>query len=141
MNNAKICYRSLHLYKYQLVEAYSYDTGIWGHQGQTWLQYVVFDKFGTITFKKGYAWDGPSGPTIDSKNFMRGSLVHDGLYQLIREEILPYTFRKTADKLLRKMCKQDGMSAMRAWWVYYMLRVAGGSSAKPKAPAPPVCAP
>jgi hypothetical protein len=34
---------------------------------------------------KGYAWNGPSGPTLDTRNFMRGSLVHDALYQLMRE--------------------------------------------------------
>ena len=141
MSDSKICYRSLHRYKYQLVEPYTHDTGIQGHQGETQFEYVVLEESGTITFKKGYAWDGPSGPTIDSKNFMRSSLVHDGFYQLIREKILPYTFRKTADELIRKICRQDGMSAIRAWWVYHGLRIAGGPSAKPKPVAPPVCAP
>ena len=43
---------------------------------------------GHLIIKRSYAWDGPSGPTIDTKNFMRGSLVHDALYQLMRHEHL-----------------------------------------------------
>ncbi len=30
----------------------------------------------------------PNGPTIETKTFMRASLVHDALYQLMREEHL-----------------------------------------------------
>ena len=43
--------------------------------------------------EKDYAWDGPSGPTIDTSNSMRASLVHDVLYQAMREEGLAYEFR------------------------------------------------
>ena len=34
-------------------------------------------------------------------------------------------FRKPADILLRRMCEADGMSSIRAWWVYNGLRFAG----------------
>jgi len=52
--------------------------------------YLKLDGDGQFEFSKGYAWDGPSGSTVDTLNFMRGSLVHDALYQLIRmEKILP----------------------------------------------------
>ena len=36
-----------------------------------------------LLIKDGYAWDGASGPTIDTKNTQTASLVHDGLWQLI----------------------------------------------------------
>ena len=50
---------------------------------------------------------------------MRGPLVHDALYQLMRLEELDYkTDRKYADQLLKKICRGDGMSAFRAWYVY-----------------------
>ncbi|MCP4706191.1 MAG: DUF1353 domain-containing protein, partial [candidate division Zixibacteria bacterium] len=87
---------------------------------------------GKLIISKGYVWDGPSGPTIDTLNFMRGSLVHDALYQLMREKLLDYkTDRKDADDLLRVMCKDDGMSSIRAWWVYKAVRWWGEKSAKP----------
>ena len=87
---------------------------------------------GLLKIRHGYAWDGPSGPTIDTKTFMRGSLVHDALYQLMRERYLDYrTDRKVADKLLREICIQDGMSRVRANYVYDGVRLGGRKSAKP----------
>ena len=83
-----------------------------------------------LTINKGYSWDGPSGPTFDSSNFMQGSLVHDALYQLIREGVLPTDERKRADEIMREICLQDGMSKFRAWYLYRGVRRFGASSAK-----------
>jgi hypothetical protein len=77
----------------------------------------------TLIIKRGYAWDGPSGPTIDTRNFMRGSLVHDALYQLMRSGDIDQKFRKDADVELRKICREDGMSWIRSWWVYWAVRI------------------
>jgi hypothetical protein len=57
---------------------------------------------------------------------MRGSLVHDVLYQLIREKHLPLSYRDKADRLLQQMCKEDGMWAIRAWYVYQGVSTFGG---------------
>ena len=65
-----------------------------------------------------YAWDGASGPALDTVTFMRGSLIHDTLYQLMRVGALPTSYRKEADKELVRICREDGMSRLRAWWVY-----------------------
>ena len=88
--------------------------------------YIELGIDGIMLIKRGYQWDGPSGPTIDTENFMRGSLVHDALYQLIREGRLRKDDRKRADKLLRRICRQDGMSYFRAWYVYRSVRMFGG---------------
>jgi len=94
--------------------------------------YIDLTSTGKITIKKGYAWDGPSGPTVDTLNFMRGSLVHDALYQLMREEELDKViYREPADRLLQSMCKEDGMSSVRAWWVYQGVKRFGDPSADP----------
>ena len=67
-------------YKYQLVEKYTLevpinpDSDIASPSG-----YIQLTVEGALTIEKGYAWDGPSGPTFDSLNFMRDSLVHDVL--------------------------------------------------------------
>lgn len=87
---------------------------------------------GLLTVRAGYAWDGPSGPAIDTKNFMRGSLVHDVLYQMIREGHFPFSRREEADAVLRAICREDGMSAIRAWWVYRGVRAGGSSAATAK---------
>ena len=84
---------------------------------------------GTIVIHKGYQWDGASGPTIDTNDTMDGSLVHDILYQLIREGKLPRKLRKKADKCIRRMCIDDGMPKWRANYWYFFLRIAGGGAA------------
>ncbi len=71
----------------------------------------------------------PSGPTIDTKSFMRGSLAHDALYQLMHEKLLTVAdARELADKVLRDICITDGMWKVRAWWVYRAVRIGGKKS-------------
>ena len=118
-------------YKYQLAESYSQVINIYpGCLIQT--EYVQLTLSGVLTIKEGYAWDGPSGPTVDTKNFMRGSLVHDVLYQLIRLGYLPPHAKEDADNLLYSMCLEDGMSPIRATWVLLGVRVGGASSILPE---------
>ena len=69
---------------------------------------------------------------------MRGSLVHDALYQLIREGELGPGQRRMADGLLHEICLADGMSYLRIGWVYLAVRVFGRRFAKHRAPAPRV---
>lgn len=74
---------------------------------------------GELTILKGFAWDGASGITFDTKSSMRASCVHDALYQLIRQELLPPSLKHIADKLLLSMLKQDSMWEWRAnaWYM------------------------
>jgi hypothetical protein len=135
---AHIKYRKIDRYKYQLMEKYVHETD-WTlpEAVQTKGRWVALSKAGRLTLKKGYAWDGPSGPTIDTKSFMRGSLVHDGCYQLMRERLLPQRKRKAADVLLWLICIADGMPRVRADYVYHAVRAfAGGSARPPRRPKP-----
>ena len=129
---AYIKYRKLDAYKYQLMEKYVCETEwVLPNAAETDGKWVIMSKTGRLTIKKGYAWDGPSGPTIDTPNFMRGSLVHDACYQLMREKKLKQNKRKPADVLLWLICQEDGMSKVRADYVYHAVRTFGGGSAKP----------
>jgi len=128
-------------YKYQLVQAYSTAIPI-RPVNDIETEYIKLSSAGIIIIEKGYAWDGPSGPTIDTLNFMRGSLVHDALYQLMRErEIDNDAYREQADRLLQAMCKEDGMTSIRAWWVYHGVRIGGDPAADPANKKPIVRAP
>ena len=125
-----LTYKKRLKYKYSLVKDCYYKTGIKVNKpGDHGL--IVINEKGDLTVKKGYAWDGPSGPTIDTKSFMRGSLIHDALYQLMREKKIDQSERLKADKILQHICLECGMSKIRAWWVYYALRLFGAGSAKP----------
>lgn len=119
-------------YKYQLAEDYHLDMilpplPILDPIRCDWYDLAPL----SILVKSGYAWDGPSGPTFDTATFMRGALIHDVLYQAIREGHLPDAFRAEADHILYDLCREDGMGWLRAQWVYAAVRVAGGSSADP----------
>lgn len=117
-------------FKYQLVEDYS--GSIKGEfPNHVTHHYFTLNKDGSYLIFSGYAWDGPSGPTIDTSTFMRGSLVHDVLYQAIRLELIPLSFRKRADEILREVCLEDGMTRLRAWLVYRGVRLGAGASALP----------
>lgn len=119
--NKKIQYRCIGRYKYLLEEEYLFATGI-AFEKRIETEYLALNRDGVLVIKKLYAWDGASGPAIDTPNFMRGSLVHDALYQLMKLNLLPKRYRKTADKLLRQICRQDGMSFLRAFYVYRAVR-------------------
>ena len=107
-------------YKYQLAEDYSIQTVITGYEIN--LPLIALHMDGLLTIKKGYAWDGASGPTIDTKSSMRGALVHDALYQLMRADLIGQHNRKYADAYLRDLCIQDKMFKWRAWLWYYAVR-------------------
>jgi len=62
--------------------------------------------------------------------------------QLKREHHLDEdTYRDTADRLLQKICKEDGMSAARAWVVYEGVHYFGEPSADPANDKPVTRAP
>jgi hypothetical protein len=112
-------YRSLKNWKYQMTGWCVYEVDIPGNYENDWMDL----RNGFLHIKAGYCWDGPSGPTIDTENFMRGSLIHDALYQLMREGKISLSYRRRADELLREICLKDGMSRLRAWWVYWGVRL------------------
>jgi hypothetical protein len=137
----KACYRKLKRYKYQLLDDYKIEIGIRGYSLKT--SYLNLSATGLLGISSGYAWDGPSGPTIDTLDFMRGSLVHDALYQLIRMKEIPFHYKAYADLLLKKICLEDGMSNFRANYVYQAVKLFGGASAKPGSEKPDkkICVP
>lgn len=132
---AKVCYRKLTKYKYQLMDDYTIQTDIKPVKDiePKLAKFLSFSSDGVLTIRKFYAWDGPSGPTIDTRDFMRGSLVHDALYQLMRLGVLDYkVHRKRADEILREICLEDGMCSFRAGYVYQALHLFAEGSVRPR---------
>ena len=127
-------------YKYQLQEDYTYWTEIKKNGGGV-PGYVELTEDGKLVIKKSYAWDGPSGPTFDTDSFMRASVVHDALYQLFRLGIIHPSERKTADREMRAICREDGMPRIRAWWVYTAVRWWGWRNIRKEKENPVIKAP
>lgn len=118
-------------YKYQLHLPYRQSINI-APEHDIETKFINLDTYGNLLIKAGYAWDGPSGPSIDTPSFIRGSLVHDALYQLIANCYLLRKDRAKADKLLKQICLEDGMFSFRAWYVYRTVKRFGSLRLKPK---------
>ena len=117
-------------YKYQLTCDAWFRVDIYGYSIET--KYITLYDDGWIWIKAGYAWDGASGPTIDTKNSMRGSLLHDAIYQLLRTGLLPSKYRLVGDRELEIRCVEDGMWKIRAELWEKALREFGKDAADPK---------
>lgn len=118
-------------YKYQLKADYYIKISIFPEQDIV-SDFIELSTKGELRISNGYAWDGPSGPTPDFLNFMRSSLVHDALYQLMREQFLDRArYRKQADKLFYTICLDDGLNRFSAWIAYCLVRKFGDPSADP----------
>jgi len=121
-------YRKINRYKYELMEIthiivpFTVPTDI--------LTPFITVRGNILGVRKGYCWDGASGPTIDTPSTMRGSLFHDALYQLMRMGLIPQDTKADADELFYKLIKQDGMGRIRAWYYYHGVKSFGRNSAR-----------
>ena len=130
MTAKRIAYRSG--YKYQLARTYTIGINIRPRKAIV-TKFIELSETGKLTVIDSYAWDGPSGPVIDTKENMRASLVHDALYQLMRYKKLTAKAHKVkADKLFKKMCIEDGVPKMTAHIYYLGLRLGGRPATDPK---------
>ena len=104
--------------KYSLAEDYSVTNG---HLLQTPVKgfdididFIRLTPDGMLDLKRGFACDGPSGPTFDTLDSMRGAFSHDAFYHLMRIGKIPLSFRPVIDEFLETICKEDGMLEIRA---------------------------
>lgn len=115
--------------KYRLEEEYTEMVGIIGYEAETPL--IKLTLVGQLTVKYGYGFD-PSGPTIDTKSSLRGSLEHDALYELMRLGFIPLSELDAVNDRLEIACKEDGMWDIRAELWDKGLDIFGKNSADPK---------
>lgn len=118
-------------YKYQLYEPTKFITDV-HPSNDIETNYLTLTTNGTLYISSGYAWDGASGPTIDSKSSMQASLVHDALYQLMRLELLDQKWRTQADQEFFNICVSDGMCKLRAKLWYLVVRGLASPASSPK---------
>lgn len=104
-------------YNYQLAGRVRLQTNLRPEQEAT-TQFINLTTEGVLTISAGYEWDGPSGPTMNTDNSMTPSLIHDAVYQLMRQCLLDASWRDEADKQLYLMLRKRGMSWVRAkYWL------------------------
>ena len=125
-----IKYQKRRFWKYRLFEDETYHTEIIP-KAPIDTPYIDMDIKGVMTVRRGYVWDGASGPTIDTKNTMTASLIHDALYQLMRENLIDRDkWRKRADKILYEILRSRGMTSIRAKIWYRAVRKGAEASSE-----------
>lgn len=107
--------------RYQLHCDFHHSTGITGEEIET--KFIELAPDGQLTVKEGFLWDGPTGAWRE-RRFMRGSLAHDALYELMRMGRLEPTgaHRKAADRLLETMLDEDGLTKREAKKIYKLVK-------------------
>lgn len=72
-------------------------------------KYLELNTIGLLTIHEGYAWNGASGPTIDTPDTIRGSLYHDALCQLKALGYISEAHAPQIHSLLRDVCEDDAL--------------------------------
>lgn len=75
---------------------------------------------GVLTITSGFLWNGPTA-FIPLESMMRGSLVHDGFYELFSKHVKKLDrdqAKPLADKLLKQMFIEDGCPKLLAEAAY-----------------------
>ena len=120
-------------YKYELLETYRIlcpdyisvrFTGLNQYPeciANEWFSFLPTKEGVYLCAKKGYCWDGASGPTWDDKTNMRASLVHDCFWQAIDEKILGRLFIQPSNKFFKEILIEDGMWKFRANYYYWVV--------------------
>lgn len=118
-------------FKYQLVEDYSTIISIKPHINIT-TPFISLSIDGLLIIKKGYAWDGCSGPAWDDKTNQTAGLIHDSLYQLERMGLIDRGSWRLSDKEFDIAAKRNKMNNVRRWAYRLGLSAAHGVAADPK---------
>lgn len=96
---------------YTLDAKYQAQTLVMSHNAQN--QDCTLLPNGKLVLNRGFTWDGPSGPAIDTANTLIPSALHDALYGLIKMGELDKGQRKRADKSYRDSLKTWGVKGWR----------------------------
>jgi|WetSurMetagenome_2_1015567.scaffolds.fasta_scaffold00567_10 hypothetical protein len=120
-----MCYRKLKGFKYATTKEHIFETGITGFTIDE--EYFSLDTTGKLIIKCGYSWNG-ANCFPDLESIMRGSLVHDCGYQLIRMGLLPPNYKDTFDRIIQRECVKDGMNLWLADKVYWAVKRFGKGS-------------
>jgi hypothetical protein len=120
-------------YKYTLAKDYSVP--LYGFHGVSFAAtHFSVEEDGVLTVKAGYAWDGASGPTWDTRDTLTPTLVHDALYQAIRTGMLPEDRRFDVDLEFYRLMRERTSSALghfRAFYFFAGVRLFGWLAIRP----------
>lgn len=86
---------------------------------------------GKLIIRSEYGWNRPFWSDFDTKNAMRGGLVHGVLYDLMRYGELNADFRQEVDDQLYYHLVADGVWRWRARYIWLHAKTFGVAQARP----------
>lgn len=109
------------VYKFSLSNGVIYQTDIFPDEIISGRYWSLLPN-GELHLAAGYSWDGISGPMPTFKCLISSSLLHDALYQIIREGHILRSNRIKADKMFRDISIEKGCPKILAWLMYFLVR-------------------
>lgn len=113
-------------YRHQLVrdyEQYVASAGLYPLEpgGNEFVQLTID---GRLLICAGYAWNGANWPAINTKSFVRPSLVHDAFRQLWELGVIDDVGLAASDRLLGTMLREDGLviANRQPWFARWPLK-------------------
>lgn len=96
-------------YKFVVAETFEVQTAILGYAVVD--EHTSLEANGILHIRKGYPWDGNSGPFLDIISSLEASCVHDVLCDYINLNMLPQELQPMVDQEYYKIAISKGM-----WW-------------------------
>ena len=125
-------------YKYQLCADHYVQTPFLGMAFRI-DGYGCLDQAGLLYIRRSYAWNGASGPTVDTPETIAPSCEHDFFYQGMTLGAFPIAARPLVDDFFYRRLLQCGLNKrywkrFRAWVWRKVVGAFGGSHADREAP-------
>jgi len=118
-------------YKYYLEETIEVQTSLRPVQSAIVPGYIFLGLDGKMIIYRRYAWDGATGG-VNFKGNRLAVLVHDAIYQLIREGLIGKSLKDQSDKDLRDMMIAEGSWKFVANFFYFCVSKFGNAFATKK---------
>jgi len=107
-------------FKYQSRNDMVYFTGIFPPKTIV-TELIILRTDSWMWVGKYFAWDGCSGPTIDTNTNGRGGHAHDALAALMRGGYIPMGCRFASNKVIERLMIDDGAWECRAHTYRFVL--------------------
>lgn len=122
--------------KYVLASDYEVQTPIIGNPiTDDWF---ILSDDGKLWIRRGFPWNGASGPTWDTDSCISASAVHDVFCVCMRDGRLDFDkWQDKVNEFFREMCVANGMSSFRAK-LWHMGVEFGGAGNPEQGPDRPV---
>ena len=117
-------------FKYQIAEELILQTSF-RPESNIYSDFCCLTMTGELLLRRGFAWDGASGPVVDRKSNMIAGAGHDGLYRLMRKGLLDHNLWPEADAMFAKWLKDNGAWALTIKIDSLGLKIANGAAANP----------